>query len=123
MSEEKVIHAFPANELPESVMKIDPKRPGEPYFCEHPAIRLNAHDRTVHCAKCSATLDPFNFLLSETKTIQRAWENHRQVSTKVSELNERVTMLAKEEKRLRAQVKRLQEKSGEVVQVRGKSVL
>lgn len=123
MAEDKVIHAFPAAELPESVMTVDGKRAGEPYFCQHPAIRLNEHDRTVHCAKCGAALDPFNFLLHEAKTIQRAWETHKFVTTKVNELNERVTVLTKEEKRLRAQVKRLQEKSGEVVQVRGKSIL
>jgi hypothetical protein len=123
MSDEKVIHAFPTSELPENVMAVEPRRAGDPYFCAHPAIRLNEHDRTVHCAKCGAALDPFNFLLHETKTIQRAWESHRHVTTKVNELNERVTVLAKEEKRLRAQVKRLQEKSGEVVQVRGKSIL
>lgn len=123
MSDDKVIHAFPAAELPESVMTVDARRAGEPYFCQHPAIRLNEHDRTVHCAKCGAALDPFNFLLHEAKTIQRAWENHKVVAAKVSELNERVAALAKEEKRLRAQVKRLQDKSGEVVQVRGKSIL
>ena len=123
MSDDKVIHAFPASELPENLMMVEPRRPSEPYFCEHPAIRLNEHDRTVHCAKCGAALDPFNFLLNEAKTIQRAWENHRHTANTVSELNARVDVLKKEEKRLRAQIKRLHEKSGEVVQVRGKSIL
>lgn len=121
MSDDKVICAF--RELPENLTTVEPRRPSEPYFCEHPAIRLNEHDRTVHCAKCGAALDPFNFLLKEAKTIQRAWENHSHATKAVSELNERVDVLKKEEKRLRAQVKRLQEKSGEVVQVRGRSIL
>jgi hypothetical protein len=123
MSDEKVIHAFPANELPENLMAIEPKPVGVPYFCDHPAVRLNEHNRTVNCAKCGASLDPFNFLRNEARTIQRAWENHRAAQQKVNELNARIEALTKEEKRLRAQVKRLQEKSGEVLQVRGRSIL
>jgi hypothetical protein len=117
---EKVVHAFPGAELPENLMAIEPRPAGAPYYCGHDAVRLNAHDRTVHCVHCKAALDPFNFLLTSATTIQRAWENHRAASMKVSELNQRVEVLAKEEKRLRAQVKRLQDKSGDVVLHRSK---
>lgn len=123
MADEKVIRAFPANELPENLIAIEPRAPGKPYFCAHEKISLNAHDRTVNCAQCGATLDPFDFLLNNAKTLQMAWQNHRSASMKVSELNERIAALAKEEKRLRAQVKRLQDKAGSVLEVRGKSIL
>lgn len=119
MSDEKVVHAFPVAELPENLMAIEPRSPGEPLFCDHPSVRLNAHERTVHCAKCNAALDPFNFLLNNAKTIQRAWDNYRAANQKVGELTDRVMGLTREEKRLRAVVKRLREKSGQVVDLRG----
>ena len=123
MKDEKVIRAFPANELPENLLTIEPRAPGRPYFCSHEKISLNDHDRTVNCAQCGATLDPFNFLLNNAKTLQMAWQNHRATASKVGELNERIAQLTKEEKRLRAQVKRLQDKAGSVLEVRGKSIL
>lgn len=109
------IHALPGRELPENLMSVEPRRPGEAYFCAHDAVRLNQHDRIVNCARCGATLDPFNFLLNNAVTIQRAWENYRAANLKVGELNDRVATLSKEEKRLRAQVKRLQDKTGDVI--------
>lgn len=118
MSDNKIIHAFP--DLPENLMTVAPRGAEVPYFCQHEAIRLNAHERTVHCARCGAALDPFDFLLNETTTIGRAWERHREAHRKVDELNERITALTKEEKRLRAAVRRLQDKAQEVVVVRGK---
>lgn len=120
VSDEKIVHAFPTVGLPENTMVIEPRKPT---WCEHLDVRLNEHDRTIHCAKCGAALDPFNFVLNNARTIQRAWDNHRMASAKVNELNERVNALAKEEKRLRATVKRLQDKSGAVISVRGKSTL
>jgi uncharacterized small protein (DUF1192 family) len=123
MSDDKVIHAFPAAELPENLLTIEPKPVGAPYFCSHEKISLNEHDRTVNCSKCGQTLDPFNFLLKNAQTIQMAWQNHRMASQKVGELNERIMSLTKEEKRLRSQVKRLQDKAGSVIDVRGKSTL
>lgn len=123
MAEDKVIHAFPASELPENLLTIERRPAGAPYFCNHEKISLNEHDRAVNCAKCGATLDPFNFLLKNAMTLQMAWQNHRMASQKVAELNERVATLTKEEKRLRSQVKRLQEKAGGVIDVCGKNAL
>lgn len=123
MSENKVIRAFPSSELPENLLTIEPISPGMTYFCAHEKISLNAHERSVNCAKCGAALDAFNFLLSNAKTLQMAWQNHRTASLKVGELQDRIAVLSKEEKRLRAQVKRLQEKTGSVLEVRGKSTL
>lgn len=113
---DKVVQAFPG--LPENPLQIE-KVTRTPFYCQHEAIRINSHERTVHCATCNAALDPFDFLLNSAATLRRAWENHKSASTMVAELNDRVMFLKKEEKRLRAQVKRLQDKTGEVVQYRG----
>lgn len=118
MSDGKVIQAFPAADLPENLMEIEARSAGVPYFCAHEAVTLNEHDRAVHCARCSATLDPFNFLMANARTIQMAWSNYKEATRKVSELNDRIAVLAKEEKRLRAQVARLKEKTGGVLNLR-----
>lgn len=121
--DDKVIHAFSNPELPKNPMTIAGKPAGAPLWCNHEAIQLDEHDRAVHCTRCGATLDPFNFLLHNAKTLQQAWMNHRAVNNKVKELNERVAHLTKEEKRLRSQVKRLQDKTAGVIDVRGKATL
>jgi len=111
---------FPGGaELPENPLQLAPHRSG---WCSHPAIVLDHHTRSVHCAdlKCGAVLDPFNYLLNNANTLQRAWSNYREASRQASEAAERVSVLKKEEQRLRAMVKRLQEKSGAVVNVRAK---
>ena len=123
MNDDKVVHAFPGTELPENPITVEPRAAGVPLWCDHPAIRLDQHERSVHCAKCGATLDAFNFLLSNAMTLQQAWASHKSVTNMVREMNERVASLKKEEKRLRAQVKRLQEKAGDVLVVRGKTRL
>lgn len=92
-------------------MQIEPAPAGVPGFCNHESVTLNEHDRAVNCARCGATLDPFNFLMYNALTIRRAWQNYREASRKVSELNDRIAVLTKEEKRLRAQVKRLKDKT------------
>ena len=117
-SDNKVVQAFPSAELPENLMRIEARNAGLPYYCQHEAIALNEHDRSVNCDRCGATLDPFNFLMSNARTIQSAWSNYREANRKVSELNERVALLHKEEKRLRGQVARLKEKASVVLSVR-----
>jgi hypothetical protein len=118
MTDNKVVHAFPAAELPDNLLAIEPRPAGVPYFCQHDAVTLNEHDRMVNCAKCGATLEPFNFLQSNARTIQMAWINYREAQRKVAELNESIAILTKEQKRLRAQVKRQQDKSGAVLNLR-----
>lgn len=115
---DKVVRAFPTAELPDNLLAIEPRPAGVPSFCQHEAVTLNEHDRMVNCTRCGATLEPFNFLQSNARTIQMAWINYREASRKVGELNESIAILAKEEKRLRAQVKRLQEKTGGVLNLR-----
>lgn len=116
--ESKVVKAFPMAELPENPLQIESRNPHSPYFCKHDSVRLNEHERTIHCACCGAALDPFDFVLDNAKTIQRAWEGYRITTNMISELNQRVDVLKKEEKRIRAQIKRLNDKSG-IISVRG----
>jgi hypothetical protein len=104
--------------LPDNPLVIAPRLPG---FCAHEAVILDEHSRTVQCARCNATLDAFGFLLSNARVIERAWQGHREVSRIAKEIAERVHMLKKEELRLRAMVKRLQDRTGAVLDVRGKS--
>lgn len=104
--------------LPENPLGIAPRQPG---FCSHEAVLLDEHTRTVRCANlnCGATLDAFSFLLGNARVIERAWLSHREVSRIAKEIAERVHLLKKEEQRLRAMVKRLQERTGAVLNVRG----
>ncbi len=104
------VQQFPgAQALPDNPLELAPRRPG---WCGHESVTLDEHTRTVICAdpKCGATLDPFGFLVSNAHTIQRAWSAYKQAMRQANEVAERVTTLKKEEQRLRAQVKRLQEK-------------
>lgn len=117
------VKAFPGvSELPDNPMQIAPRPHG---WCRHENVMLDEHSRTVQCAdvKCGATLDPFNFLLNNAQTIQSAWSRYRHVTKEASEIADRVTALKKEEQRLRAMVKRLQEKTGAVLTVRGRENL
>lgn len=101
---------FPgAHALPENPMEMAPRRLG---YCNHESVTLDEHTRTVTCAdpKCGAALDPFNFLASNGNTIQRAWSAYRQAMQQANKVAERVSVLKKEEQRLREIVKRLQEK-------------
>lgn len=114
------VTAFPGGgDLPENPMKTAGYRPG---FCSHDNVILDDHTRTIQCAdpKCGAALDPFNFLHGQARTIERAWSAYRQAMHQANEVAERVTALKREEQRLRAMVKRLQEKTGAVISTRGK---
>lgn len=119
MSDDNVTPLPGAAGLPEN-----PLKPAErhPHYCWHAAVIVDAHTRTVRCAdvKCGAVLDAFDYLHSNAMSIQRAWEAHRQVMRQVNEVTERVHQLKREEQRLRAMVKRLQDKTGAVLDVRGK---
>jgi hypothetical protein len=120
MDDNKVIHAFPVSDLPENLVAIESRPAGVPLHCAHNKVTLNEHDRVVNCTDCGATLEAFNFLLSNARTLQMAWRNHAEAARRVAELNQSIAVLAKEEKRLRAQVRRLKDKPGVVLDVRGK---
>lgn len=101
---------FPgATVLPDNPMEMAPRHPG---WCSHEQVILDEHTRTVTCSnpKCGAVLDPFNFLANNGNTIQRAWSAYEHAMQQANEVANRVSVLKKEEQRLRAMVKRLQEK-------------
>lgn len=117
------ITPFPGSaEMPENLLQLAPRHPG---WCDHATLMIDGHLRTIACAdpKCGAALDPFDYLHKNAQHLQRAWDNYRHASREATAAAERVSVLKKEEQRLRAMVKRLQEKSGAVVSVRGKEKL
>lgn len=116
---DNVIQAFKPAELPEQTITIDKQPQGKPMYCQHEALRIDAHERTVACSHCGQVLDPFNFLLTNAATLQRAWQDHGFVKRSLSEMQDRITELKKEEKRIKAQIKRSADKIT-VVDVRGK---
>jgi hypothetical protein len=115
----EVVHAFPG--LPINPLQVEPLH--DHNYCHHDAIRIIRHERQIVCAQCARVLDPFAYLETNARTIQQAWESHRQVSNQVRELGERLHAMKKEEARLRAKLKRLQEKDGDVTVIRGRDRL
>jgi hypothetical protein len=114
------VTAFPgASGLPENPLQVAPR---QMMYCGHDQVILDEHTRTLQCAntKCGATLDPFNYLRENGHLLARAWSRHREVMRQATEVAERVSDLKKQEQRLRALVKRLQQKTGAVVDVRGR---
>jgi hypothetical protein len=79
MSDDKKIIKFTGDrpdQIPENPVRIDDTlRP----LCRHEQIMLEPHQRLVHCTQCAAVLDPFDFLLSNARTLQHAWRNHHAV--------------------------------------------
>src|SRR3569832_532727 len=115
-----VIRQFPGVELPDNPMAIAQRKPG---FCQHDKIVLAEHMRTVTYAQNRATHETKDKQHNNARTIQIAWQHHHGVMQKVREIGDRVDALKREEQRLRAIVKRLQEKSGAVLDVRAKTRL
>ncbi len=104
-----------AGALPENPIEIEQ----QPFSCcRHESILIDSHLRTIECKKCGASLDAFDYLLNDATNIQRAWQYHREVMARVDRLNESVTKLVREEKRLKASVRRLQEKAATAVTTR-----
>ena len=114
------IRSLPGVEgIPECPMELVSSRSKAIYHCEHASLIIDAHERSIRCAKCDAALDPFNYLASTAQHIQCAWRDYKSVRSRISDFNESITRLQREEKRLKALVKRLQDKSATRVEVRG----
>ena len=114
-----VVKPFPG--LPANPLQVEPLH--DHSVCSHDAIRIDRLERRVTCAKCARVLDPFNYLETNARTIQMAWEHHRQVTNQVREIGERIHAMKKEEARLRAKLKRLQDKDGAITIMRGRERL
>lgn len=108
---------LPGIELPTNRLELmeEPLR-----YCEHDQVRVDGHRRVVCCVKCGAVLDPFDFVVHNAKTISWAWRDYRTARRQLAELATRVDDLKREEKRLKALVKRLRDRAGEVLDVRGR---
>ncbi len=116
------IVSFPGGEksdLPENPLTIESSNPKQHSWCEHSRITLDPYQRTVICGDCRQVLDPYDYLERNAKTLQRAWDNHRSCTLKVSELNERIGVLKAEEERTKGRLRRLRDKE-QPVDTRGK---
>ncbi|RFP32463.1 hypothetical protein [Duganella sp. BJB476] len=122
MSSDNVIHAFKPAELPAQTLTIEKPPAGKKMYCQHGGLRIDPHERSIACAECGQVLDPFDYLLTNAATINRAWQDHGYVKREISDIQDRITELKKEEKRLKAQIKRSADKIT-VVDVRGKGLL
>lgn len=113
------IRQFPGAEVPEQTLSVV----REPFgFCSHDKISLDEHSRTVQCAKCNKVFDPFDFLKSEVRRLQSAWENHRVVRQKLDEVNDRVEALKREEARLKGRIKTAKAKVEPTIDVRNRAL-
>lgn len=120
MSDQNIV-SFPGipQELPEQTITLE-KRPFN--FCQHAKISLDSHQRLVNCVQCGAVLDPFEYLETNAVVLQRAWSDHASVKRTLTDMNDRVATLKKEEQRLKASGRRLKEKQP-VIDTRGKDIL
>lgn len=115
------IRQFPTSELPENTLVA--RRDDKMYSCSHAKLICDEHSRTIVCAndRCAKVIEPFQYIFTQALHIQDAWQRHGQVSRELRELCDRLGTLKKEEKRLRAMVKRLQDKTGGVIDMRPQS--
>lgn len=114
------IRSLPGVEgIPECPMDVVSSRDKKVYYCEHPSLIIDVHERSIRCARCDASLDPFDYLASTGQQIQRMWADYKSVRSRINDFNESIARLQKEEKRMKALVKRLQDKSASKLDVRG----
>ncbi len=92
---DNVIHAFKPAELPAQTMVIEKPPAGKPYHCSHESLRIDAHERTIACGKCGQALEPFDYLLTNAATLQRAWQDNAYVRRDLSDMQDRVTVSAR----------------------------
>ena len=114
------IRSLPGVEsIPECPMELISSHNKQLYHCDHASLIIDVHERSIRCAKCGASLDPFDYLAGTGQQIQRAWADYKSVRSRIQDFNESIARLQREEKRLKALVKRLQDKSATKLDVRG----
>lgn len=104
---EKVVQFPGAESLPENPISITPAPFG---FCNHELITLDEHRRLVICSQCDRAIDPYDYLLGNARTLQRAWTNYAELQRRASAKVESIEALERTEKNLKAKVARLKEK-------------
>ena len=119
MSTDKVIALHVGEQaLPDCPITVERERFNA---CRHDRVTLEEHSRSVQCTDCGKAFDAFDYLLSNARSITRAWADHDLVRQNISEKITRVEALKKEETRLRGIVKRLQDKMGPGINIRGRT--
>jgi len=122
MDDSNVIQAFKPTELPEQTFVIEKPPVGRPFHCGHGRLSIDPHNRSIECADCGKTLDRFDYLHNNAHVLARAWQDHASVRRELSTMQERITELKKDEKRLKAQISRHKDKIV-IADVRGKQTL
>lgn len=122
MSDENVLRPFKSADLPEQTLIVEKPPAGKKMYCQHVGLRIDPHERSIACSECGQVLDPFEFLLTNAVTVNRAWQDHAYVKRELGEMQERISVLKKEEKRLKSQIGRHKDKIVSV-DVRGKPTL
>lgn len=105
----KITQLHKADALPECPIRVHSTSPV--YHCGHNALVIDSHERSIRCAKCDAVLDPFDYLASCGRNIQLAWRDYKYMRDEIRKLNESVGRLKREERRLKASIKRQQQKT------------
>jgi hypothetical protein len=84
------------------------RKPGE-YPCSHwrQGVLLNEEQRTVHCNKCDASLDPFDALMALAKEHDRIRSDFGEARKAERETRTRIEVLRRLENNMRARLKRL----------------
>lgn len=114
------IRSLPGVEgIPDCPMELVSSRSKQIFYCDHPSLIIDVHERSIRCAKCDAALDAFDYLASTGQQIQCAWADYKAVRNRINDFNESIARLQREEKRLKALVKRLQDKTASKLDVRG----
>ena len=115
MSDDNVIQAFRlASPLPECGVQVQPDRS----YCRHPAILIDEHCRSITCKKCGGALDAFDYLRQNGRELQRMWSDYKLVEERVKAMQSSIETLLREEKRLKASVRRLRDRAGDALDVR-----
>lgn len=113
---------FPGTELPENTLvPVRSSQKTQMFYCEHPRLICDEQTRTIVCAesRCGQAIDPFAYIFHRALHLQDAWTRHAHVVRELKDLDLRVQALKREEKRLRALVKRMQDKTqGAVIETR-----
>lgn len=109
MSDDKVVHAFgTAADVSDCPIKLTSS--SRVFHCSHGQLEIDQHERTIRCADCGAMLDAFNYLVNQGQELRFMWQRYREVKQRITALNESVDRLAREEKRLKASIRRNKEK-------------
>lgn len=77
------------------IISFDPRRrqhpeaPAPASVCDHKDVVAFTDSRTVHCATCGATLDPFDVMLELLKSSMPPSDNNRELRLFTRELERR----------------------------------